>query len=62
MHDGVYPGLHEDEVADDLVQVDVVVQREDGPESEFSHDCDSVAEDQDQDQHGVVQQGTPWKS
>ena len=31
----------------------------DGSESKFSHDGDGVAEDQDQDQHGVVQQGTP---
>ena len=50
MHDGVCPGLDEDEVPDDLVQVDVVVQWEDGGHAQLTHDRDRVAQHQHQDQ------------
>jgi len=56
VHNRVHPRLHEDEITDDLVKVDVVVQRQDGPDPQLAHDCDGVAQHEDEDQHGVVQQ------
>jgi len=54
MHNCVDPSLNEDYVADDLVQVDVVVEWQDGSDAEFPHDRDGVSQDQHQNQHGVV--------
>ncbi len=36
MHDGVEPGLEEDEDTDELVDVDVVVERQEEPEAQFT--------------------------
>ena len=38
------------------MQVDVVVEGEDGADAELTHHGDGVAQDQHQDQHRVVQQ------
>ena len=51
MHDGVDPGLDEDEAADQFVEVDVVVQWEDGGEAEVPELGDAVPQHQHQDQH-----------
>ena len=42
MHYCVPPRLDEDDVSEDFVQVDVVVQREDGSQSELPHLSDGV--------------------
>ena len=55
MHDGVDPGLDEDEAADQFVEVDVVVQGQDGGQAQVPQHGDGVAEDQHQDQHRVEQ-------
>ena len=36
MHDGVEPGLDEDEHTDELVDVDVVVERQEEPEAQLT--------------------------
>ena len=60
MHDGVDPGLDEDEAADQFVEVDVVVQGQDGGQAQVPQHGDGVAEDQHQDQHRVEQQRPTW--
>ena len=59
MHDGMKPGLEEDDVADQLVQVDVIVQGEDGGQPQLAALGNGVAQDQHQDQHRVEQQTSP---
>ena len=46
MHDRVDYGLDEDDPSDHLVDVDVVVQREDRGEAHIAEDGDGVAEDE----------------
>ena len=58
MHESVYPGLDKDYPPHQFVEVDVVVQREDGGEAEVPEHGDAVAQDQHQDQHWVEQQGS----
>ena len=53
VHDGVEPGLEEDEVAHHLVQVDVMVQREDVGQAQFSEFGDGVTKHEDQNDHRV---------
>ena len=53
MHDGMEPGLEEDEVAHHLVQVDVMVQREDVGQAQFSEFGDGVTKHEDQNDHRV---------
>ena len=48
MAGGVQDGLEEDEEADKLVKVDVVIQRKNGGQSESSEYCDGVPENQSQ--------------
>ena len=60
MTGGVYPGLDKDEPPHQFVEVDVVVQREDGGHAEVSQHGDAVAEDQHQDQHGVEEESPTW--
>ena len=59
VHDGVDPRLHEDEVADNLVKVDVVVEGEYRGEAQLPEGRDEVAQDQDCDQHRVEEQDSP---
>ena len=59
VHDGVDPRLHEDEVADNLVKVDVVVEGEYRREAQLPEGRDEVAQDQDCDQHRVEEQDSP---
>ena len=42
VHDSVDPGLGEDDPADQLVEVDVVVQGQDGGQPEVPEQCDQV--------------------
>ena len=42
VHDSVDPGLGEDDPADELVEVDVVVQRQDGGQSEVPEQSDQI--------------------
>ena len=51
MHGSVNPGLYEDEPAHQFVEVDVLVQREDGGEAEVPEHGDAVPQHQHQDQH-----------
>ena len=57
MHGRVYPGQDKDDPAHQFVEVDVLVQREDGGEAEVSEHGDAVPQHQHQDQHRVKQQG-----
>ena len=57
VHDAMEPGLEEDDGAGDLVQVDVLVQREDLDKAELAEEGDKVAEDEEQDHHGIEVQG-----
>ena len=57
MHEGVEPGLDEDDAAHQLVEVDVVVEGEDGGEAEVAEDGDGVAEDEHEDEDGVEEEG-----
>ena len=59
VHDGVDPGLHEDEVADNLVKVDVVVEGEYRRETQLPEGRDEVSQDQDCYQHRVEEQHSP---
>ena len=42
VHDSVDPGLGEDDPADELVEVDVVVQGQDGGKSEVPEQSDQI--------------------
>jgi hypothetical protein len=42
VHDGVKPRLHEDEDSDELVDVDVVVERQQEAEAQFAKFCHGV--------------------
>ena len=53
VHDGVEPGLEEDEDSEELVDVDVVVEREEESEPELSEFGDHVAVNEQEDQAGV---------
>ena len=53
MHDCVDQRLDENDDADDLVDVNVLIEREDKSEAEFSKLCDHVSEDEKEDQAGV---------
>ena len=57
MHEGVEPGLDEDDAAHQLMEVDVVVEGEDGGEAEVAEDGDGVAEDEHEDEDGVEEEG-----
>ena len=61
VHDGVNPGLHEDEVADNLVKVDIVVEGEYRGEAQLPEGRDEVAQDQDCYQHRVEEKDSPCK-
>lgn len=54
MHNSVEPWLKEDDVSDHFVQVDVVIEGEDGADAELSHHRDRVPQHEDENQHGVV--------
>ena len=45
MHNGVEPGLDEDEHTDELVDVDVVVERQEEPEAQLTQFRYSIAMD-----------------
>ena len=53
VRDGVCHGLEEDDGASHLVNVDVVIQRENRSQAESSHEGDGVPQDQDKDEDGV---------
>ena len=53
VHDGVEPGLEEDEDSEELVDVDVVVERKEESEPELSKFGDHVAVNEQEDQAGV---------
>ena len=53
VHDGVEPGLEEDEDSEELVDVDVVVERKEESEPELSEFGDHVAVNEQEDQAGV---------
>ena len=61
VHDGVNPCLHEDEVADNLVKVDIVVEGEYRGEAQLPEGRDEVAQDQDCYQHRVEEKDSPCK-
>jgi len=54
----VDPGLGEDDPADQLVEVDVVVQGQDGGQPEVPEDGDGVAEDKDEDEDRVEEESS----
>ena len=56
VHDGVEPGLDEDHPAHQLVEVDVVIEGQHGGQAEVPEAGDRVAEDEDQDHHGVEEE------
>ena len=53
MSDGVEPGLEEDDDSGELVQVDVVVQRQLGGQAHLPHEGDGVTKNEEQDHHRV---------
>ncbi len=56
MHEGVRPREREDDPPDDLVNVDVVVEREEGRGAGVAEAGDGVAEDKGEHQDGVEEQ------
>ena len=49
VHEGVDPGLDEDDSSNQFMEVDVLVQRKNGGQTKISQHGDGVAENQNQD-------------
>ena len=48
VHDGMDPGLDEDDSTNEFMEVDVIVQRENGSQTKISQHGDGVAENKNQ--------------
>ena len=55
VHDGVDPGLDEDDSSNQFMEVDVLIQRKNGSQSQISQHGDGVPENKNQDQYRVEQ-------
>lgn len=61
VHDGVKEAVEKNQDARELVQVDVVVQRQESAESSRPQESDALSQHQDQDEHAVEIQALSWK-
>ena len=58
----VKPGLTKDQPANNFVEVNAVIQGQFVCQTHVTQECHQVAEDEDEADHGVEQDGSAWKS
>ena len=58
----VKPGLTKDQPANNFVEVNAVIQGQFVCQTHVTQECHQVAEDEDEADHGVEEDGSPWNS
>ena len=61
MHDGVKPGLEEDDAPGELVEVNVVIKRDDARKAHVTEEGDGVAKNKAENKDRVEEQGPSYK-